>query len=107
MATVTLILTMMLALQEAVPAAPAQLELGVSEDQRDMTAVAEREAQAARDLPTCIQARSIKRRIIAAAVRLGERDSDLMAAWAAADAIEARVCSASVAAQADGVNPLD
>lgn len=107
----TLILTMVLALQQPAPQADPAAELAAAEDQRDMTVALEREAQAARDLPTCVRAQAIKRRIVAAAVRLGEGDPDLMAAWAAADRIEAAVCPSSVegsvAAQADGVNPLD
>jgi hypothetical protein len=40
----------------------------------------------------CREAREAKVRIIAAGVRLGERDPDLMRAWAAADRIERAAC---------------
>lgn len=53
----------------------------------------------------CEQAQEAKAAIVRAAVRLGERDADLMAAWAMADRIERRSCL--VAAQADGVNAPD
>lgn len=103
MFTLALILTLALPQDPAAdrpPPDPAVIEQAA----RDAMAAAdayEREEWAA----ACLDAREAKARIIAAAVRLGEGDPDLVRAWGAADRIERRVCS--VPAQADGVNAPD
>lgn len=96
MLTLALILTLLTAPQ----AAPSSVEQAAA-DARTAAEAAEAsvgvastgealEAEARAAL--CAEAKAAKAHIIAAAVRLGERDPDLMRAWAAADRIERLAC---------------
>lgn len=87
-----LALTLMFAAPQAAPqaAAPTTAEQ-TARDARAAADAADREAQAM----VCREAREAKRRIVAAAARLGEGDPDLVLAWAAADRIERMACRAA------------
>ena len=112
MATLTLILALIMSLQEPGELTRAQADAEAARAAADAVGEIEPSPQAAvevpvwRDAATCRQATAIKERIIAVAVRFGERDPDLMTAWLEADAIAARAC-VLVAAQVDVIDAPD
>lgn len=71
-------------------AVPSSAEVGVADARAAAEAVEVLEAEDRAAM--CREAREAKGRITAAAIRLGERDPDLMRAWAAADRIERLAC---------------
>jgi hypothetical protein len=108
----TLALMLMTAPLQDPPAPPAGPPLGpmpATAQQAGVDARAAADAAAGQEdqarYAMCVEAREARRRIAAAAVRLGERDADLMRAWAAADRIGRLACS--VAPQADRIDAPD